>query len=92
MQLNNENIAKTVRDVENFFRKAKVSNRDVMKICLVVEETLIRYQKRFGAAHEFSIYKKISSAQRKLKSELKTIRLIRCKSKITTKKRFSAMK
>ena len=56
--LSNENIAKTVEDVENFFTKAKVSNHDVIKICLVVEEALIRCQERFGVGQDFKIYKK----------------------------------
>ena len=56
MELSNENIAKTVEDIQNFFKKARVSQRDVLKICLVVEEALIRWQERFGAEHKFKIY------------------------------------
>lgn len=56
MELSNENIAKTVEDIQNFFEESKVSRRDVLKICLVVEEALIRWQEHFGADHEFKIY------------------------------------
>lgn len=58
MELSNENIAKTVEDIQKFFEESKVSRRDVLKICLVVEEALIRWQEHFGTAHEFKIYKK----------------------------------
>lgn len=43
MELSNENIAKTVADIQNFFEESKVSRRDVLKICLVVEEALLRW-------------------------------------------------
>lgn len=56
MELSNENIAKTVADIQNFFEESKVSRRDVLKICLVVEEALIRWQERFGAEHKFKVY------------------------------------
>lgn len=56
MELSNENIAKTVEDIQNFFQEAGVSQRDLLKICLVVEEALIRWQERFGADHEFKIH------------------------------------
>ena len=58
MKLTNENIAKTVEDVENFFRKAKVSNRDVMKIILLIEGALVLWQEHFGANTEFKFNKR----------------------------------
>lgn len=56
MELSNENIAKTVADIQNFFEESKVSRRDVLKICLVVEEALLRWQEQFGVEHKFKIY------------------------------------
>ena len=56
MKLTNENIAAAVEDVRNFFQRAGGSNRDVLKICLVVEEALLRYRERFGAEHNFELY------------------------------------
>lgn len=56
MELSNKNIAKTVADIQNFFQESEVSKQDLLKICLVVEEALIRWQERFGAEHEFKIY------------------------------------
>ncbi|MBR4904205.1 MAG: cation:dicarboxylase symporter family transporter [Selenomonadaceae bacterium] len=56
MELSNENIAKTVEDIQKFFEESKVSRRDVLKICLVVEEALLRWQERFGEEHKFKIY------------------------------------
>ena len=58
MELTNKNIGVVIEDIRAFFGNAKVSRKDVLKICLVVEESLLRYQEKFGAAHEFSLYKK----------------------------------
>lgn len=58
MELTNKNIGAVIEDIRAFFENAKVSRKDVIKICLVVEETLLRYQKKFGAAHEFKLYTK----------------------------------
>ena len=55
MQLTNENINATVEDIRTFFEKSHASKKDVTKICLVVEEALLRYQEKFGEAHEFEI-------------------------------------
>lgn len=58
MKLTNKNIAAAVEDVQNFFQQAGSSQKDVMKICLVVEEALLRYQEHFGENHEFELYTK----------------------------------
>ena len=58
MQLSNENIAKTIEDLLVLFEKAEVSRRDVLKICLIVEEALLRWQEHFGMTHEFKVYNK----------------------------------
>lgn len=58
MELTNKNIGAVIDDIRAFFEKERVSRKDVIKICLVVEESLLRYQEKFGAAHEFKLYKK----------------------------------
>lgn len=58
MKLMNKNIGAVIDDIRAFFESSKVSRKDVIKICLVVEEALLRYQEKFGEAHEFNLYKK----------------------------------
>lgn len=58
MELTNKNIAGAVEDIRAFFEKAEVPHKDVIKICLVAEEALLRCQKKFGMSHEFFLYKK----------------------------------
>ena len=55
MKLNNENIDKTVEDIRKFFERAKVSKRDLLKINLIAEESLLRWQENFGEEQEFSL-------------------------------------
>ena len=55
MQLNNSNIDKTVADIQNFFERAEISKRDRIKINLIAEETLLRFQEKFGETQEFTI-------------------------------------
>lgn len=63
MELTNKNIGAVIDDIRAFFEKERVSRKDVIKICLVVEESLLRYQEKFGAAHEFKLYKKKKMVQ-----------------------------
>lgn len=56
MELTNQNIGAAVEDIRAFFEKSGVAKKDITKICLVVEESLLRYQEHFGTAHEFKIY------------------------------------
>ena len=56
MKFTNQNIAATVEDIREFFKRAGTSEKDVLKICLVVEEALLRYQEHFGAEHDFELY------------------------------------
>lgn len=58
MELRNENISAAIEDIRTFFEKERVSHKDIVKICLILEESLLRYQEKFGAAHEFKLYKK----------------------------------
>ena len=58
MELTNKNIDGAIKDIRAFFENAKVPHKDVLKICLVVEEALLRYQEKFGSKHEFNLYTK----------------------------------
>ncbi|MBQ6757992.1 MAG: cation:dicarboxylase symporter family transporter, partial [Selenomonadaceae bacterium] len=58
MELTNKNIGAVIEEIRAFFESSKVPRKDVLKICLVVEESLLRYQEKFGEAHEFNLYKK----------------------------------
>ena len=55
MKLSNENIDKAVEEVRKFFERAKVSKRDLLKINLIAEESLLRFQGRFGEDQEFTL-------------------------------------
>ena len=55
MELTNKNIAGAVEKIRAFFEEAGVPRKDVLKICLVAEEALLRYQEKFGTAHEFTL-------------------------------------
>ncbi len=58
MNLSNQDIDKAINNIRDFFKNANVPHKDVIKICLIVEEALLRWQDRFGEAHEFKLYKK----------------------------------
>lgn len=58
MKLGNQDIDSAVAQVKAFFEKSGASRKDVLKICLIMEEILLRYQAQFGTTHEFSVYKK----------------------------------
>lgn len=58
MELTNKNIDAAIEDIRTFFEKERVPHKDILKICLVVEESLLRYQEKFGAAQEFNLHKK----------------------------------
>lgn len=55
MKLSNENIDKTLEIIQKFFEEAQVSSKDRLKINLVLEESLLRYQDYLGSDHEFKI-------------------------------------
>ncbi|MBR2774666.1 MAG: cation:dicarboxylase symporter family transporter [Selenomonadaceae bacterium] len=58
MELTSKNIDAVIEDIRAFFESSKVPRKDILKICLVVEESLLRYQEKFGEAHEFNLYNK----------------------------------
>lgn len=55
MNLSNQNIAKAVEDIQTFFEQANVSQRERLKIQLVVEEALLRWQEHFGTEKDFEV-------------------------------------
>ncbi len=55
MNLSDQNIARAAEDIQAFFARAPVSQRDKLKIQLVVEETFLRWQKHFGAEKDFEV-------------------------------------
>ncbi|MBR0060627.1 MAG: hypothetical protein IJP68_04015 [Selenomonadaceae bacterium] len=55
MNLSNRNIAQAVDDIQNFFQQAKISERDKLRINLVVEEVFLRWQEHFGAEKNFQM-------------------------------------
>lgn len=55
MNLTNENIGKTIQDVEDFFEHAHIAKRDIVKITLILEEALILYQGKFGENQEYEV-------------------------------------
>ena len=58
LKLSNENIAKTVKEIQKFFRSLDISKQDEMKICFLFEESLLRYQEKFGENQEFKLIKR----------------------------------
>ena len=55
MKLSNENIDKAVEEIRKFFENAKVTKRDLLKINLIAEESLLRWQEHFGEDKEFTL-------------------------------------
>ena len=55
MNLSNRNIAQAVDDIQKFFQQAKISERDKLRINLVVEEVFLRWQEHFGAEKNFQM-------------------------------------
>lgn len=53
MELSNRNIAGVMETVERFFDSVNASQQDKLKICILLEESLLRYQEKFGEGHEF---------------------------------------
>lgn len=57
MNLSNRNIAQALEDVQEFFSRTGVSDKDKVKIQLVVEESLLRWQEHFGEQKDFQLQK-----------------------------------
>ena len=58
MKLSNQNIAEVMETIEKFFDSVSAPRKDKTKICLLLEEALIRYQEKFGEEQEFQLVTK----------------------------------
>ena len=55
MKLTNENINNAIEKVHEFFETLNVSRKDKIRIGLLLEEALLRYQEKFGEDDEFKL-------------------------------------
>ena len=55
MKLSNKNIDEAMREIEKFYTDEGVARKDKIQLCLMLEETLLRCQAKFGVEHEFKI-------------------------------------
>lgn len=55
MKLNNQNIVKATTEVQDFFESVGVSKKDQIKINLIIEESLLRFQEHFGEDTDFIV-------------------------------------
>ena len=53
--LTNESINCGCEQIRSFIESAEISNADRIKIPLLIEETLLQYQERFGDGIDFSL-------------------------------------
>ncbi len=58
MKLSNKNIVEVMETVEKFFESVNAPHKDKLKICLLLEEALLRYQEKFGEEQEFQLVTK----------------------------------
>lgn len=54
MKLSNQNIAHIMEEIEKFFDSTNATHKDKLKICVLIEESLLRYQETFGEEQEFT--------------------------------------
>ena len=52
-KLSNQNIANVMGKIEKFFDSMNVPRKDKLKICLLLEESLLRWQETFGEEKDF---------------------------------------
>ena len=55
MKLNNQDIDTAIEKVQKFFESIDVPRKDKVKISLLIEEALLRYQEKFGENHDFKL-------------------------------------
>ena len=53
--LSNENIDTRIKEAEQFLSEANVDGKDILRIRLAMEETLLNYQKILGETESFSL-------------------------------------
>ena len=58
MKLNDKNIAEVMETIEQFFESVHTPDKDKIKICLLFEESLLRYKEKFGEEQEFQLITK----------------------------------
>ena len=58
MKLTNQNIADVIEKIQNFFNSTKLSKKEKIKIFLLIEEVLLRYQDKFGEDYDFNFITK----------------------------------
>ncbi|MBO4401643.1 MAG: cation:dicarboxylase symporter family transporter [Selenomonadaceae bacterium] len=54
MKLSNQNIDAAMLDIEKFFDESGVAQKDRLQLCLVLEESLLRWQEKLGAGENFN--------------------------------------
>ncbi len=55
MNLTNQNINDAIEEVQQFFESLDVAHKDKIRVTLLLEEALLRYQEKFGEEHEFKL-------------------------------------
>ena len=55
MKLSNEDIAEVLEKMVDCFESANVPRKDKMRISLMVEESLLRFQEKFGEEQQFTV-------------------------------------
>ena len=55
MKLSNKNIADVIEEIQGFFESLDVPHKDKLRVGLLLEEALLRYQEKFGEEHEFKL-------------------------------------
>ena len=55
MKLNNQDINDAIEKIQKFFESLNVPRKDKIRLSLLLEETLLRYQEKFGEDHNFKL-------------------------------------
>lgn len=55
LSFSNDDLEKTIEDVREVFEKSPVSEDDCIKICLLLEEALLRCQQHFGQNYHYTL-------------------------------------
>ncbi len=55
MKLSNQDINDAIEQIQKFFESLDVPRKDKIRVSLLLEEALLRYQEKFGEDHEFKL-------------------------------------
>ena len=55
LSFSNDDLETTIEEVREVFEKSLVSEEDCIKICLLLEEALLRCQQHFGQDYQYSL-------------------------------------